>query len=417
MIVFGSLTLHIPTVLYLKAPTEAQQSPVRSPILNDEIPTPHVSPKHVEIPTVDEVIPESPVASHTIVMSEHNESSSISEDSVSVETPVPPMGKKALKQLKITALSTKHLQDDAKKGEKIVKSKYSEDQILKKTYDETDDQGNPSQGRGQAQSKQSSKVKLNSEVSKSSTQKKTNSEAAQTQNLIASTEIQNLRSSSDEQSLTKPDVLIQGGSQDSQKFMQTLKIKGKQTIVYYKDPKIQTLDEEIARRLFLKHNPGMDLDNLKEEEARFKAEKTNLKSKAYVAKKPPRPKEKGIEKVDEPTKFQKRKISSVVIDPIYQTTIHDDDPLTEEDVQTLKRKKNLEESKTTSDKAQVVQSEEHQAKAKAARSDKVKKSTSDSAQVDLDKMEVADKKKLLWKNVKPSDPKKDNCCLISCLLG
>ena len=52
--------------------------------------------------------------------------------------------------------------------------------------------------------------------------------------------------------MTKPDVLIQGGSQDSQKFIQTLKLKGKQTTVYYKDPKIQTLDEEIARRLFLK---------------------------------------------------------------------------------------------------------------------------------------------------------------------
>ena len=51
---------------------------------------------------------------------------------------------------------------------------------------------------------------------------------------------------------------------------------------------------EIARRLFLKHNPGMDLENLKEEEARFKAEKTNLNSKASVAKKPPRPKEKAL---------------------------------------------------------------------------------------------------------------------------
>ncbi|KAL8104821.1 hypothetical protein AgCh_028845 [Apium graveolens] len=459
---------------------EAQQSPVQSPILNAEIPTPHISPKHSENPIVDEVIPESPVASHTVVLSEHNKSSSSSEDNVFVETPAPILVKEALvkkfieqdasipwedthrgehaskadellsnsdfkTQLKITSLSTKHLQglhsqtqekvdkllekadklemetkldkkkfirpisekaqlneiqtsvelllslllsDDAKKGEKIVKSKCSDDQILKKTDDETDDQGNPSQGRGQAQSKQSSKVKLNSDASKSSTQKKTSSEAAQIESLIASIVIQNMRSSSDEQSLTKPDVLIQ----------------------------------------------GMYLDNLKEEEARFKAEKTNLKPKASVAKKPPRPKEKGIvikektiskasnpktrsqfeidlkwkgkEKVDEPTKFQKRKIPSVVIDPVYQTIIHDDDTLTEEDVQTMKRKKISEESKTTSDKAQVVQSEKKQAKPKAASSDKVKKSTSDSAQVDLDKIEVADKKKLLWINVKPSDPKK-----------
>jgi len=84
------------------------------------------------------------------------------------------------------------LSDDAKKGEKIVKSKCSNDQILKKKDDEADDQGNPSKGRGQVQSKgQSSKVssrKLITDASKSSTQKKTSSEAAQTQNLIASTE-------------------------------------------------------------------------------------------------------------------------------------------------------------------------------------------------------------------------------------
>ena len=117
-------------------------------------------------------------------------------------------------------------------------------QILKKKDDKCDDQGNPTKGKGQGQSSKVSSRKLISAASKSSTQKKTSSEAAQTQNLIASTENQNLKSSSDEQSLmTKPDVLIQGGSQDSQKFMQTLKLKGKQTTVYYKDPKIQTLDE------------------------------------------------------------------------------------------------------------------------------------------------------------------------------
>ncbi|KAL8104732.1 hypothetical protein AgCh_028801 [Apium graveolens] len=94
--------------------------------------------------------------------------------------------------------------------------------------------------------------------------------------------------------MSSSDILIQSGSEDSQKFLQTLKLKGKQTNVYYKDPKIQTLDEEIARRLFLKHNPGMDLETLKEEEARCAAEKKNPKSKASDAKKPPRPKEKGI---------------------------------------------------------------------------------------------------------------------------
>ncbi|KAL8156461.1 hypothetical protein AgCh_001526 [Apium graveolens] len=108
------------------------------------------------------------------------------------------------------------LSDDAKKGEKIVKSKCSTDPILKKKDDEADDQGKPSKGRGQVQT------------------------STETQNLIANTETQNLISSSDEQSLmTKPDVPIQGGSQDSQRFMQTLKLKGKQTTIYYKDPLLE----------------------------------------------------------------------------------------------------------------------------------------------------------------------------------
>ena len=77
------------------------------------------------------------------------------------------------------------LTDDAKKGEKIVKSKCSNDQILKKKDDEADDQGNPSKGRGQVQVKeQSSKVKLNADVSKSSTQNKSSSDAVNAKSLI-----------------------------------------------------------------------------------------------------------------------------------------------------------------------------------------------------------------------------------------
>ena len=73
--------------------------------------------------------------------------------------------------------------------------------------------------------------------------------------------------------------------------MQTLKLKGKETSVYYQDPKLQKLDEEISKRLFLKDNPGMDFESLKEEEARFKAENVKSKSKAPItAKKPPNPK-------------------------------------------------------------------------------------------------------------------------------
>ena len=129
----------------------------------------------------------------------------------------------------------------------------------------------------------------------------------------------------------------------------------------------------------------MDLENLKEEEARFAAEKTNLKSKASDAKKPPRPKvksivikemaeaskpktrsqveidpkEKGKGKIDEPTKPQEMKIFQILMKPVYKIVqVFDDTTAEDETVETLKRRKITEESKTTSDIAQVVQSEE-----------------------------------------------------------
>ncbi|KAL8108479.1 hypothetical protein AgCh_024798 [Apium graveolens] len=269
---------------------------------------------------LDDVFPEYPVASHTVELSEQNESSSTSNDSVSVETPVPTLGKEELvkkfvekktpipwedthrcvewtkkwnesdfiqcstiltehiakadelltnadlkTQLKITALYIRPisekviaiektqekqqaqiaevlanqasqkaqldeiqssvellhsllLPDDAKKGEKVVKSKCSPTQEPKKKDDKGDDQGNSEKSRGQR------KVQK-----KSSIQKKSSSDAVNAQRLKSSGDKQILMSSSD--------ILIKSGSEHSQKFLQTLKFKGKQTTVYYKDPK------------------------------------------------------------------------------------------------------------------------------------------------------------------------------------
>ena len=128
------------------------------------------------------------------------------------------------------------LPDDAKKGEKVDKSICSKDLILKKRDDTGDDQGNSEKGRGLSQGEGNSTRKERSFSQRSSSDT-------------------DRRSNSDKQVLTKPDVLIQGGSQESQQFMQTLKLKGKQTTIYYQDPKIQKLDEEISKRLFLKDNP------------------------------------------------------------------------------------------------------------------------------------------------------------------
>ncbi|KAL8090662.1 hypothetical protein AgCh_039917 [Apium graveolens] len=264
------------------------------------------------------------------------------------------------------------LPDDAKKGEKVVKSKCSTDLALKKKDDGNDDQGNSEKGRGHGQGKGSSSGKAGTSTQRSS------SDADR-------------RISSDKQVLTKPDVLIQGESQESQKFIQTLKLKGKETTVYYQDPKIQKLDEEISKRLFLKDNPGMDFESMKEEESRLKAENVKSKSKASIsAKKPPKP--KGIvikEKTNfEATKFESKVKSQVEVDPRFKGKAKVDDsvkiylPIMDLEVKSdedtsliLKKKKNIQ---TTSDKAHVVQDQD------ILYSDMtMKQATSDRAQVGL----------------------------------
>ncbi|KAL8132948.1 hypothetical protein AgCh_008427 [Apium graveolens] len=142
---------------------------------------------------------------------------------------------------------------DAKKGEKVIKSKCKSIQTLKGKDDENEDQGNSERSRGHGQGKG-----FSSRKSRTSSQ----------------------RLSSDAGKRTSFDK-------------QTLKLKGKETTVYYQDPKLQKLDEEILKRLFLKDNPGMNLESLKEEEARLKAENVKSKSKASIAEKK-LPKPKGI---------------------------------------------------------------------------------------------------------------------------
>ena len=57
--------------------------------------------------------------------------------------------------------------------------------------------------------------------------------------------------------------------------MQTLKLKGRHTTVYYKDPKIKALNEEIAKRLFLRDNPEMDIKELKRRKRDLLLRKSN----------------------------------------------------------------------------------------------------------------------------------------------
>ena len=135
------------------------------------------------------------------------------------------------------------LPGDAKKGEKVIKSKCKSNKSLKGKDDGNDDQGNSGMGRGHGQGKgfSSSKARTTSQRTSSDTGRRISSDTGKR---ISSTEH-------------------------------------------------LELDEEISKRLFLKENPGMDFESLKEEEARLKTEKVNSKSKASVVEKK-LPKAKGI---------------------------------------------------------------------------------------------------------------------------
>ncbi|KAL8125191.1 hypothetical protein AgCh_012753 [Apium graveolens] len=172
-------------------------------------------------------------------------------------------------QASVELLVSLLLSVDAKKGEKVIKSKCKTDKTLKGKDDERDDQGNSGMGRGHSQGRD--------------------------------------------------------------------------------------LDEEMSRQLFLQENPGMDLESLMEEEARLKSEKVTSKSEASD------PRSKGKEKVGEPIK--------VYVPPENEEITDEKDDLA------LTSRKVL---KTTSDMAQVVQSQE------TVSSDILKKQvTSDTAQVNL----------------------------------
>ncbi|KAL8114321.1 hypothetical protein AgCh_021245 [Apium graveolens] len=146
-------------------------------------------------------------------------------------------------QASVELLVSLLLPADAKKGEKVIKSKCKTDQTLKGNDDEKDDQVNSGMGGGHSQGRNfsSRRAGITSHRISSDAGKRITSAIGK-------------RISSDE---------------------------------------LFDLDEEMARQLFLKENPGMDLESLMEEEARLKSEKVKSKSEASIVKKK-LPKLKGI---------------------------------------------------------------------------------------------------------------------------
>ncbi|XP_063938513.1 uncharacterized protein LOC135148207 [Daucus carota subsp. sativus] len=102
--------------------------------------------------------------------------------------------------------------------------------------------------------------------------------------------------------ISESDKLIEAGDPEFQKFCQTLKFRGKETTLFYKSPSLQAIDEAVAKKIFERENPGIDIEAIRLEEERLAAEKMKIsKSKSDKQKqiidpsqKQSRPKEKGI---------------------------------------------------------------------------------------------------------------------------
>lgn len=56
--------------------------------------------------------------------------------------------------------------------------------------------------------------------------------------------------------------MVEASAQAGQ-FMQMLKCKRKNTNLYYKNPKLQKFDEVLAKKLFQRENPGLDLEQIR----------------------------------------------------------------------------------------------------------------------------------------------------------
>ncbi|KAL8126315.1 hypothetical protein AgCh_013559 [Apium graveolens] len=57
---------------------------------------------------------------------------------------------------------------------------------------------------------------------------------------------------------------------EASKYLQNLKVKGRKTTLFYKDPNIQLFYSEVSRRIFVKKNLGVDLEQLRQTEEDFK---------------------------------------------------------------------------------------------------------------------------------------------------
>ncbi|KAL8088541.1 hypothetical protein AgCh_038357 [Apium graveolens] len=235
------------------------------------------------------------------------------------------------------------LGDDAKKGEKVLKSKCKQLQLK----DADDKDGHDAGGNGKKKelvlrkhggdligssgtSKTTSQSRQGGEMRRSEWQV---SKIMQSKELtVAKTQTLKVTNVDEDQCILE----IEAGAIESQ-YLQALKVKGKKTTLFYKDPKIQNFDSEVSRRIFERENPGVDMEQLRPLEEEYKSLKSTntdvvLPFEDISGSRPT----KGVKKISEKSKskpkakskkksLSKSSKAQTLIDPIYPVVAAHDD--------------------------------------------------------------------------------------------
>ena len=168
--------------------------------------------------------------------------------------------------------------DDAKKGEKVTKSKCKSIHPHKNDDHDAEDQGNSDKRRGLDKGKG---ISFSSKQVRISTQ----------------------RTSSDTGRRLRSDTRRRRSSD------------------------LELNEEELSKKPSLENNPGVDLESLKAEEIRLKVEHEKSKSQKITAKKPPKPKGIVIKESNSEANKSKSKVKSLVeFDPMFKGKMKVDNP-------------------------------------------------------------------------------------------
>ena len=158
------------------------------------------------------------------------------------------------------------LGDDAKKGEKIVKSKCKQ-LTLTNIDDENPDRGNKG-GQKDSERKRGEELVGVSGSSKAITrfQSRQGGESKRNERRVKELFVtKKMQQSLQVTTVANEDqgiLEMEAGAEASQ-YLQTLTVKGTKKTLFYKDPKIQTFDSEVSRRIFERENHGVDLEQLR----------------------------------------------------------------------------------------------------------------------------------------------------------